>query len=84
MPQSVLRRKIGFWQTQGVLLEEETDVFVLVEDEADGGAGEAGDKVGLWQLRGFGSINFMINYCLRRLNRKVTIFIHFNSEYRPV
>ncbi|XP_054716612.1 anaphase-promoting complex subunit 2-like [Uloborus diversus] len=30
---SVLRRKITFWQSHGILYEEETDVFVLTEDQ---------------------------------------------------
>ncbi|XP_069956279.1 anaphase-promoting complex subunit 2 isoform X2 [Cherax quadricarinatus] len=38
VPKTVLRRKITYWQTQGVLQEVESDVFVLVEGE------ELGDK----------------------------------------
>uniref|UniRef100_A0A0P4W136 Anaphase-promoting complex subunit 2 n=2 Tax=Scylla olivacea TaxID=85551 RepID=A0A0P4W136_SCYOL len=41
VPKTVLRRKITFWQTQGVLQEVESDVFVLVEGEGDGDEGLA-------------------------------------------
>lgn len=32
MPATALRRKIAYWQTQGLLREEATDKFVLVEE----------------------------------------------------
>lgn len=32
MPASALRRKIAYWQTQGLLKEESTDTFILVEE----------------------------------------------------
>ena len=32
MPATALRRKIAYWQTQGLLKEETTDTFVLVEE----------------------------------------------------
>ncbi|KAK3088868.1 hypothetical protein FSP39_024770 [Pinctada imbricata] len=32
MPATALRRKIAFWQTQGLLKEETTDCFLLVEE----------------------------------------------------
>ena len=32
MPATALRRKIAYWQTQGLLKEESTDTFLLVED----------------------------------------------------
>jgi anaphase-promoting complex subunit 2 len=32
MPATALRRKIAYWQTQGILREEATDKFVLVEE----------------------------------------------------
>ncbi|XP_076046085.1 anaphase promoting complex subunit morula [Oratosquilla oratoria] len=45
VPKTVLRRKIAFWQTQGVLQEVEPDVFLLVEGEE--GTSETGPGVGL-------------------------------------
>ena len=33
MPSSALRRKITFWQSQGLLKEESTDHFLLVEEQ---------------------------------------------------
>lgn len=32
MPATALRRKIAYWQTQGLLKEETTDTFLLVEE----------------------------------------------------
>ena len=32
MPATALRRKIAYWQTQGLLKEESTDTFLLVEE----------------------------------------------------
>lgn len=32
MPATALRRKIAYWQTQGLLKEETTDMFLLVEE----------------------------------------------------
>ena len=32
IPATALRRKIAYWQTQGLLKEETTDTFVLVEE----------------------------------------------------
>ncbi|XP_042881814.1 anaphase-promoting complex subunit 2-like [Penaeus japonicus] len=40
VPKTVLRRKITYWQTQGVLQEVESDVFVLVEGEDTGEQGQ--------------------------------------------
>ncbi|BES98851.1 anaphase-promoting complex, subunit [Nesidiocoris tenuis] len=34
VPPTVLRRRIGYWQTQGLLKEVATDTFLLVEDSA--------------------------------------------------
>jgi len=43
MPAHSLRRRVAFWQTQGLLREETTDTFVLVEDEPRGvGSGTIG------------------------------------------
>nr|CAD7193888.1 unnamed protein product [Timema douglasi] len=36
VPATVLRRKIAFWQSQGLLREVSTDMFVLVEDTPGG------------------------------------------------
>ena len=33
MPSSALRRKITFWQSQGILREEPTDTFILIEEQ---------------------------------------------------
>ena len=33
VPSTALRRKIAFWQSQGILKEESTDTFVLVEEQ---------------------------------------------------
>jgi hypothetical protein len=33
MPSSALRRKITFWQSQGILREEATDTFTLLEEQ---------------------------------------------------
>ncbi|KAK4305032.1 hypothetical protein Pmani_023056 [Petrolisthes manimaculis] len=49
VPKTVLRRKITYWQTQGVLQEVETDVFVLVEGE------EAGEESGEATVAGISS-----------------------------
>jgi anaphase-promoting complex subunit 2 len=38
MPAHALRRRVAFWQSQGLLREETTDTFVLVEDEPRGPA----------------------------------------------
>lgn len=35
VPATLLRKKIGFWQSQGLLREIDTDVFVLIEDDDD-------------------------------------------------
>ncbi|XP_071521652.1 anaphase-promoting complex subunit 2 [Panulirus ornatus] len=40
VPKTVLRRKITYWQTQGVLQEVEPDVFVLMEGEDLGEEGQ--------------------------------------------
>ena len=34
MPAHALRRKIAFWQSHGLLKEESTDVFLLMEDQS--------------------------------------------------
>ncbi|KAK7008348.1 Anaphase-promoting complex subunit 2 [Halocaridina rubra] len=39
VPKTILRRKITYWQTQGVLHEVEPDIFVLVEGEDVGEKG---------------------------------------------
>jgi anaphase-promoting complex subunit 2 len=36
MAPSAVRRKLAWWQGQGLVKEEETDVFVLVEDRRVG------------------------------------------------
>ena len=41
VPATALRRKIAYWQTQGLLKEETTDTFVLVEEHK----GRAQDSV---------------------------------------
>ena len=33
VPAGAIRRKIAYWQSQGVLREESQDTFVLVEDK---------------------------------------------------
>lgn len=35
VPPTVLRKKIGFWQCHGLLMEKGTDVFYLVEEHDD-------------------------------------------------
>ncbi|XP_055920169.1 anaphase-promoting complex subunit 2 [Eupeodes corollae] len=40
IPPSVLRRRIGFWQTQGILRESQPDVYVLVEETTGTGGME--------------------------------------------
>lgn len=37
IPPSVLRRRIGFWQTQGLLRETQPDIYVLVDESAGSG-----------------------------------------------
>ncbi|XP_064089361.1 anaphase-promoting complex subunit 2-like [Macrobrachium nipponense] len=39
VPKTILRRKITYWQTQGVLQEVEPDIFILVEGEETGEEG---------------------------------------------
>ena len=36
VPVTALRRKMAFWQSQGVLREEGTDTFVLIEEQRGG------------------------------------------------
>lgn len=33
IPATALRRKIAYWQSQGLLKEEATDTFILVEEQ---------------------------------------------------
>jgi anaphase-promoting complex subunit 2 len=40
MPQTVLRRRIGFWQLQGLIRESSENVFVLCEEGDQGGEHE--------------------------------------------
>ena len=36
VPVTALRRKMAFWQSQGVLREESSDIFVLIEEQRGG------------------------------------------------
>ncbi len=36
VPVTALRRKMAFWQSQGVLREESSDTFVLIEEQRGG------------------------------------------------
>lgn len=37
VPSTVLRRKIGFWQSHGILIETSLDVFSILEDSKSKG-----------------------------------------------
>lgn len=41
VPVTALRRKMSYWQSQGLIAESENDVFVLEEDNVEGANVEA-------------------------------------------
>ncbi|XP_071820254.1 anaphase-promoting complex subunit 2-like [Apostichopus japonicus] len=45
VPSTTLRRKIAFWQSQGLLKEDPTDCFTLVEEDSGRGSKEGADEV---------------------------------------